>query len=404
MRLTFTLFSLLLLTCSLEAQKITGIWRGYFTSSPLSREGGVEERYKYEIQIEQLSNNSISGVTYSYKTTVFYGKAELKGILTLPSKSLIIKETRLIDLRISDKSEPCLMTCYLDYTKMGKLEVLEGNFISVNMKDKRDCGSGKIYLERVANSDFKKEDFLVKKFPDSSREKITGAKPRILLPENSQPTRRDNLATKTLPVKPGNTGSQNPTTQNTQRQVPPAAKKQETKPTVTAKNNPPPKAVDKNKTVVTGKAAEKNTQESVITKKDEAPVPQQVEQDRRQSIPRVLIERENNLSRTINTSEEYIVVELYDNGTIDNDTVSVYHNNQLVVSHGRLTYSPITVKIHCTKAETRHELVLVAENLGDIPPNSALMVVKAGRERHEVFLYSTEQRNAKVVINYIPKE
>ncbi len=395
MRLTFTLISFLLFTCTLEAQKITGIWRGYFTSSPLSREGGSEERYKYEVQIEQLANNSVSGVTYSYKSTVFYGKAELKGILTLPAKSLIIKETRLIDLRISDKSEPCLMTCYLDYTKMGKLEVLEGNFISVNLKDKRDCGSGKIYLERVTTSDFKKEDFLVRKFPDSSKEKGIAGKPRIVLPEGSQPPRRDNPATRTSPVRPG-TGK----VPSTITQAPPLKKKVETKTAAAS----PVKAADKNKTPVPGKTTEKNTQESLITKKDAATVPQHVEQEKRQAIPRVLIERENNLSKTINTAEEYIVVELYDNGTIDNDTVSVYHNNQLVVSHGRLTYSPITVKIHCTKAETRHELVLVAENLGDIPPNSALMVVKAGRERHEVFLYSTEQRNAKVVINYVPKE
>jgi hypothetical protein len=48
--------------------------------------------------------------------------------------------------------------------------------------------------------------------------------------------------------------------------------------------------------------------------------------------------------------------------------------------------------------------VVVADNLGDIPPNTALMVVTAGRERYEVFLASNEKTNAKVVINYVPKE
>ncbi|HVZ26404.1 MAG TPA: hypothetical protein VG842_10135, partial [Sediminibacterium sp.] len=121
------------------------------------------------------------------------------------------------------------------------------------------------------------------------------------------------------------------------------------------------------------------------------------------SIPKVLLERANNLVKTITVSEPDIEIDLYDNGTIDNDSISVYHNNELVVSHARLTYTPIVVKIKCTREDGRHEITIVAENLGDIPPNSALMVVKAGRERHEVSLDSNEQTNAKVVIQYQPK-
>ena len=41
--------------------------------------------YKYEIQIDQQANNGVKGVTYSYKSTVFYGKAELQGIFTAQS-------------------------------------------------------------------------------------------------------------------------------------------------------------------------------------------------------------------------------------------------------------------------------------------------------------------------------
>ncbi|MFX4528016.1 hypothetical protein ABTB01_19565, partial [Acinetobacter baumannii] len=89
----------------------------------------------------------------------FYGKASAQGIYNVKSKTLLLKETGLLDLKIGDKSEPCLMTCYLDYSKIGKLEVLQGTFISINIKDKGDCGSGTVYLEKVPTSDFKKEDF-----------------------------------------------------------------------------------------------------------------------------------------------------------------------------------------------------------------------------------------------------
>jgi hypothetical protein len=71
----------------------------------------------------------------------------------------------------------------------------------------------------------------------------------------------------------------------------------------------------------------------------------------------------------------------------------------------RLSYNAITVKIKCSKTDTRHEFVVVAENLGDIAPNTALMVITVGKnkERYEVFLASNQQRNAKVVINYVPE-
>jgi hypothetical protein len=47
-----------------------------------------------------------------------------------------------------------------------------------------------------------------------------------------------------------------------------------------------------------------------------------------------------------------------------------------------------------------HELIMVAENLGDIPPNTSLMVVKAGERQFEVNITSTEQKNAVVVFKY----
>ena len=395
MRLNFTFFSLLLLSCTVNAQKLTGIWRGYFSSSNgVYREGVRDEMYKYEIQIEQQSNNGLKGVTYSYKSTVFYGKAELQGILSLPAKTLIIKETRLIDLKIGDKSEPCLMTCYLDYARMGKLEVLEGTFISVNIKDKGDCGSGKIYLERVATSDFKKEDFLLKKDTLVKKKIPDTAKPRSMFPVAPGNT-ADN--TKSI-LKPGTTA--NPSVKNN---IPKSATPSKEKPIVkvpAVKNKP---AAKEDKSKIAGKPADRISEEPINSKKEET-TSTQTETIRKIPVPSVLRERENNLVKTIRTSEENIQVDLYDNGTIDNDTISVYHNNELVVSNNRLTYTAITIKIKCTKADNRHELVVVAENLGEIPPNTALMVITAGKERYEIFLASNEQRNAKVVIEYKPKE
>ena len=412
MRLNFILFTLLLLSFNAQSQKMTGIWRGYFSSSNgVYREGTREETYKYEIQIDQQTNNGLKGVTYSYKTTVFYGKAELQGIYTKASKSLIIKEIKLVDLKIGDKSEPCLMTCYLDYSKIGKLEVLEGTFISINVKDKSDCGSGKVYLERVPTSDFKKEDFLTKKKPDDTVKN----KPVSVTPEKAKPfikpgttiqINKDNLVTKPNPLKPS--------ASNLSQQKP-LANAVPKSPAVVGKKPGEKQAIAKNKPVtkepiqqVPPKPNDRVEEEGISSKKKEVLETQESEPIiKKMGTPKVLLERENRLVKSITTHEENIEIDLWDNGTIDNDTISVYLNNKLVVSNGRLSNTPIVIKIKCSKTENRFELIVVAENLGEIPPNTAMMVINpqsGNKERHEIFVSSNEQRNAKVIINYVPKE
>src|SRR6478672_422826 len=95
-RLLFVAF--VLVTGCVYAQDITGIWRGYFNSGY----GYFKQQYKYEVQINELGNaamqKGIQGVTYSYRTTVFYGKASLQGIYDSKNKSLTIKETKLVEL------------------------------------------------------------------------------------------------------------------------------------------------------------------------------------------------------------------------------------------------------------------------------------------------------------------
>src|SRR3954468_4576112 len=99
-RLLFVAF--LLAASCVNAQNITGIWRGYFNSGY----GNFKQQYKYEVQINQLSNSAtqkgVQGVTYSYHSTVFYGKANLQGIYDATNKSLTIKETKLVELKIAN--------------------------------------------------------------------------------------------------------------------------------------------------------------------------------------------------------------------------------------------------------------------------------------------------------------
>jgi hypothetical protein len=114
--------------------------------------------------------------------------------------------------------------------------------------------------------------------------------------------------------------------------------------------------------------------------------------------PTVLLQRTNQLVRQIKTDAGELRVDLYDNGQIDGDTVSVYHNNVLIVDRQVLSRKPITFRINVSSGQPLHELVMVANNLGSIPPNTSLMTVTAKDKRYEVYISSTEQTNAKVVV------
>ena len=115
--------------------------------------------------------------------------------------------------------------------------------------------------------------------------------------------------------------------------------------------------------------------------------------------PPALITRTNLLVKQIETEAGEIRIDLYDNGEIDGDTVSIYHNNMLLKAHTRLTQKPITMRIAVDAAHPHHELVMVAENLGSIPPNTSLMIITAGTKRYQVFISSNEQKNAKVIFD-----
>lgn len=115
--------------------------------------------------------------------------------------------------------------------------------------------------------------------------------------------------------------------------------------------------------------------------------------------PLVLKTRENALVKKIEAEEGEITINIYDNGEIDGDTVSIYHNNALLKSHQRLSQKPITITIPINLFESHHELIMVAENLGSIPPNTSVMIITTADNRYAVFISSSEQKNAKVVFD-----
>ena len=117
-------------------------------------------------------------------------------------------------------------------------------------------------------------------------------------------------------------------------------------------------------------------------------------------VPAVLIERKLDLVKEIKVDTGTIKLDFYDNGIIDGDTISVYINDMPVVSKKVLAAKPITIFIRIDFTKPRQEMIMVGENLGSIPPNTALMIVNAGEKRYQVYLASDNKKNAMVRFIY----
>lgn len=100
----------------------------------------------------------------------------------------------------------------------------------------------------------------------------------------------------------------------------------------------------------------------------------------------------------INTRK--INLKLYDNGTVDNDSISVFYNGRLLLSHQRLSEKAITLDLDLDAGTYLHQITMFAENLGSIPPNTALVVVTAGDKRFELRSKASLDENAVLVFEY----
>jgi hypothetical protein len=109
-------------------------------------------------------------------------------------------------------------------------------------------------------------------------------------------------------------------------------------------------------------------------------------------------EREIIVQREIEVSTDSIQIDLYDNGEVDGDSISVFFNQQLLAANLKLSTRSIHLDIRLDSTKEYNEISMFANNLGSIPPNTALMLVYDGKKRYEVRLSSSLDKNATLRI------
>jgi hypothetical protein len=363
--------TLLLILCffftQLSAQNLTGKWQGSF----IPNGDALIQNFTYEIVIKENASHQLTAQTITKKGDQFYASAFATGSHSLRTQLVQINETSFDQIKIANQLEACLMTNFLTYKNINGHEILEGSYMSAVMDGKRNCGSGKVFLERATDLFSAKSNRVENKKSDTQKTKL-------FITQKTTPTTKK--STPLLPKSSSSALSKNIVNATTKSITP--TEKYTTKNSVT----------------------EAVTDEVIIENEPIEPATstQNIIRNQPINLPWVLVGRENKLVKKIITNSKNITIDLFDNGTIDNDTVLVFDNKKLLVNKKRLSYKSIHLEFDFTENMREHEVIIVAHNMGTVPPNTALLLFKDGRNRQEYFITSTNKTNAKLLIVYEP--
>jgi len=94
-----------------------------------------------------------------------------------------------------------------------------------------------------------------------------------------------------------------------------------------------------------------------------------------------------------------VTIEYFDRDRVDNDTISVYLNGIMVVEKQCVSKVKKRINVHLDRKNDNY-LSVFAENVGDVPPNTASVRIYAGTERYNVDINSDYEENGTIIIKF----
>ena len=342
------LFIFFLFTAS--AQMITGVWKG--------KVGTNIKPTKLELKLVQRGD-SLFGTSYYYESANNYRRFSVKGYFNQQTNEVVWWDDELIEhattiARILSMSEiPLLMEADFNCPGDGTMK-LEGKAVSKAENKNR----GLVNLDKIEQPIFTDEwNWVIDNYTVGANDpELIDSIATIYQKEKGQvistppkPQPQTGMVVVTMPKKEEPQVIKKDTVQQLAKVETPSTPQKEKKPEVIAK---PPAIEEK------------------------------------------FIQRKKIFTTELPLEGDTIEIHFYDNAEIDGDSISLFMNNVLVFEHVRLSDKPHIVKFAVKDLSETNELVMVAENLGSIPPNTSYMIAYINNQRYAANLASTENSSA----------
>ncbi|HKH61113.1 MAG TPA: hypothetical protein VKA49_09795 [Flavitalea sp.] len=380
-----------------DAQTITGAWKGKIKNT------------KVELKLIRLGD-SITGTSYYYKSKSDFRRYTIRGYFDPITNQVIWWD----DILVGDKStgiftrprssNPLLSTA--DFNCPGENKMfLDG---TACLRDERETEKGNVQLEKTHIVVFADEwDFVIENYHSGAndpqiidsisniallRYPLSEERPVSTIIEPTKPMRStatipmqstDSIPTQSTAIIPIQ-GTDTIPVQSTAT-IP-----------VRSTDTIPIQGTDTIPAQSTATIPIRSTDtiriRSIATIIEENITPQEV----KVNIEQKFVDRKKSLATVIPITADSIELRFYDNAEIDGDSIALFLNNVLLFKNIRLTDQAYIIKLAALSLENDNELVMVAENLGSIPPNTSLMVVIVGDKRYEARLQSTENSSALI--------
>ncbi len=340
------------------SQNFKGQWKGTFVDNSAVISWG-SNKCDYVIDLD-VTGSEISGYSYTYYNEdgkKYYTICTLKGTYDAKKKYIEVTETARTKTNVPYNVENSFQLHKLRWRKEADKEILEGNWVPAPGQKTKNMGFGNTILTKRALT----EIYPTTKKIKQNNNPLIAQKHRVLA--SVKPKQQSLLPKKTEQKTIAKT-----LTRAKQKPILKQVLKQQIKPVTDA-----PKKDSEVKVIANNSV--KFTQEKLFSSGFE--------------------KRSSSIIQTINVENRTVSVELYDNGDIDGDSVSLFYNGKALLTHKKLTTNPLYIEIEVNNEDT-NELVMYADNLGSIPPNTALMIIMDGKKRYEVRVTSDLKKSGTI--------
>ena len=321
---------------------ITGVWKGKIN------------KQKVEVKIIQ-NGDSLTGTSYYYESASNYRRYSIKGYFDQNTNSAVWWDDQLLDeksgrFNISTPGKMPMLSRADFNCPGGSKMMLDGK---ASNKEEENKPKGNVDLDKISTTQFEDEwDFVIDNYTVGTND----------------PDLIDSI---------GHIAQQKTITEEPDKTI-------ETERPVAIITPPKEKPV------------EKPAQKTEPPKQEPKPVVKISDRIQPPTIEQKFTTRTKTFIKEIPLSGDSIELRFYDNAEIDGDSISLFLNDKLIFSHIRLTGNAYSVKMAVSDLNQSNELIMVAENMGTIPPNTSYMVAIVNNQRYDAYLASTEGSSAMV--------